>query len=255
MLSISTVPKTCCLASRDEEVARPDDLVDGFQTDRFEAIGQRRDPLGAADSINLGHSECVARGQDVGVETSKRGGGDDHGDLGHSGSLRGHNRHQKARRIGSRAAGYADPDPPNRPIQKAELDAVARGQHHVLMADRLLVRQDIAADATNGLEIGWIGLAMGVGQFARRNPYLLGLERHAVDSACVIEHSLEPACLDVGADSLDNLPRRQRLAKRRNRASFAFRADHISLGTELRAQRGDFPMGIRRGTINSPNLQ
>ena len=60
------------LGQRDEEVARPDDLVDRLQPDRLHAVGQRRDALGAADPIDLGHAERMAGGQDVGVEAAER---------------------------------------------------------------------------------------------------------------------------------------------------------------------------------------
>ena len=64
---------------------------------------------------------------------------------------------------------------------------------------------------------------MGLAEFVGRDPHLSRLERHAVDPARVVEHRVEPARGDVGADPLDDLPRRQRLAKRRDRASFALR--------------------------------
>ena len=53
------------LGQGDEQVARPDDLVD--RRDPLDAVGQGRDGLGAADPVDLGHAQRVAGGQQVGV--------------------------------------------------------------------------------------------------------------------------------------------------------------------------------------------
>ena len=51
---------------------------------------------GAAEPIDLGHVECVAGGQDVGVKAAKAGWWYHDGDLGYTRRLRGHNRHEQA---------------------------------------------------------------------------------------------------------------------------------------------------------------
>ena len=86
------------------------------------------------------------------------------------------------------------------------------------MQDRLLISQDVAADASDRFEIGRIGRLTGFAKLLRRNPDLAGRERRAVDPAGVIEHGIEPARGDVRADPLDDLLRRKWLAECRDSA-------------------------------------
>ncbi len=244
------------LGQGDEEVARPDDLVDRLQPDRAQAVGQGRDPLGAADPIDLGHAQRVAGGQDVGVEAAERGGRDHHGDLGHARRLRGHDRHQQARRIRRRPARDADAHPPHRPVQQAQLDAgpalAASRRDAGSPPDRPGCCRGRARSSRDRPDRPGDGRRSSSSGETRTWP---GSSVDAVDPARVVEHGLEPARGHVGADPLDDLPRRERLAERRDRARLPLRADDVPLGTQLGAQRGDRPLGVVAGTVNSPDLQ
>ena len=104
----------------------------------------------------------MASGQNVGVESAERGGGNHDRDFGDAGGLSGDDCHQQAGRIRRRSARDADAYPSNRPIQQAQLNPVSRGRHHIVMPDRLLIRQNILPHACDRLEIARIGLRWAV---------------------------------------------------------------------------------------------
>ncbi len=75
------------LASRDKEVARPDDLVDPWQP--LHAVGQCGDGLRPAEPIDLVDAQLAAGGEHVVVVGPETRWGSDDGKLFHAGHLAG----------------------------------------------------------------------------------------------------------------------------------------------------------------------
>ena len=140
------------LGQRDEQVARPDDLVD--RRDPLDPVGQGRHGLGAADPVDLGDAQRVAGGQEVGVVAAERRRRHDHGDLLDPRRLRRDDRHQERRRIRRRPARDADADPPERPIAQPQLAARPAPHGGVAVEDARLERQDVVADPAERPEVG-----------------------------------------------------------------------------------------------------
>ena len=75
----------------------------------------------------------------------------------------------------------------------------------------------LRADPRDRLEIRRLGLAVRLRSSSAETRTCAGVERHAVEPAGVVEHGIEAAVATSCADPLDDLPRRQRLAERRDR--------------------------------------
>ncbi len=253
MLSMSTVPKTYCLASATKRLPGPTILFDRLETEPSQTIGQGGDALSAADPVDLGDSQCRACGQDVGVETALRRWRHDERDLGYSRGLGRHNGHEHARRISGCSPWNAHAHTLERTINQAECNSGPAFELHIAMAHRLLVGKNVVSNALDRAQIGRFGRTLGVSQFGRRHAHLARLEGDVVDPAGEFEHGIEPARGHVGADSLDDLPRRERLAESGNRARPPLGADHVSLGRKLGAQGCDRLRSIITRTIDPPN--
>ena len=108
-----------------------------------------------------------------------------------------------------------------------------RSHHHVVMSDRLLIRQNVAADSRDRLEIAGSAWRWASASSPGATRTWAGSSVDPVDPPGIVERRLEPARRDVGADPLDNLPRLERLAKRRDRSRLARGTDHIPFGTQF----------------------
>ena len=194
-------------------------------------------------------------GQQVGVEPAKRRRRNDHGDLGDARRLGRHDRHQQARRIRGRTAGYADAqrgqaadtiDPARCPIPAP---ASRRDGGSPSDTSRMLRRTRAIVSRYAG-SAAEVCLAQLVGE-TRICPGSSGTRR----AVRVVEHGVEAAGGHVVADPLDDLPRRERLAEGRDRSAVSLRGSpHCPWdSTPFSARRS--PRGVVTRTIDSSNLE
>ena len=107
------------------------------------------------------------------------------------------------------------------------------------------------ADPTDGGEEGWLDRRMGGGEPLGRNDQRACIDLGPVNSTGVIEQGYEPLGPNIFTDPFDDLPRRERLAKDINRSLAAGRADHVSLGNKLPAERVETGPAVRIGQVDT----
>ncbi len=121
------VAKHKFLRKCDEQIARPDDLIDFHERPvgkPIHTIGQRGDRLCAAHPIHFANAQLVARGQHVVVVRAVRRRRRNDGDLPHARRLCRHGRHQHRRRIRGRTTRHADPHALQRQVPLPQSAAV-----------------------------------------------------------------------------------------------------------------------------------
>ena len=174
-----------------EQIAGSDNLVD--RPDAFDAVGQRRHPLCAADAINLADPQLVASRQQiaiVGAERRRRG---DDRQLLHPRRLGRHDGHQHGRGISRRAAGNADAHPIQRHVPLDEPAAVGPLERDVAMQDRELEFQDPLANPPHRRQQFRIGLPVSRGQIGGRHAQRLGGKLGPIEPSGIVEHRVDAA--------------------------------------------------------------
>ncbi len=188
------------LRAGDEDVARPDDLLD--PSDRFGAVGERGDRLRASGVDDLRDAGDLGGGEDLGRGTRGR-----EDDARHAGNGGRHGRHEHRARVAGLPAGGVYARRPDRDDALAELDPAFR-----IAETRLALVLVVAPDAIGGLGeapphgVGRLGGAGG-DLFSREHEALLGatLEalRELADGAVAAVADLTQNGADVRLDPLE----------------------------------------------------
>ena len=247
------LPEHVLLRERDVLVAGADDDIDRLQP--FDAVGERRDRLRAAETVHLGDAEFVARREHLAVVPALIVGRHAHRDLIAAGRLRRAHGHQQRGRVRRRTARAVHADALQRPVPHLKL--VLPGDAHLRVAVQQpgLELEDVVPDLPDDLEEVITDGRVGRGQLGRLDAQLIRLKLHAVEEFGVLERGGQPLLAHVGADALDRPRRRQGLAEHRLRLLPAGGRHHLGVGVELVAEFDDLGRGVGRCEIDPPQLE